>query len=121
MKKYVVELNYYVTILDSKEEALKLINDSWYHLTPTEREKQEYYQAYEIEVPEGVDLDEVSDLTELMTEKLVDYKEDIKMYCVANDNGELIAHDIQDKAKAQIICENMKEQEPDAGWEVLEQ
>lgn len=37
---------------------------------------------------------------------------------VANDNGEIIAHDC-DKAKALIIASEMAEKEPNAGWEAL--
>lgn len=43
------------------------------------------------------------------------------MWCIANDMGELIAHDVRDKETAEIICSNIKEKEPSAGWEVTEQ
>lgn len=43
------------------------------------------------------------------------------MWCVANCKGELIAHDIDDKYEADIICEAIQEKEPDMRWEVIEQ
>lgn len=43
------------------------------------------------------------------------------MYCIANYKGEVIAHDIQDKSKADIICYQMQQEEPDQEWEVIEQ
>lgn len=42
------------------------------------------------------------------------------MYCVANNNGDLIAHDIKSKEKAEIICEAMNLEEPNEGWEIIE-
>ena len=42
-------------------------------------------------------------------------------YCVANYKGELIAHDLKDKLKAKLICEQMQHKEPDEEWEVIEQ
>lgn len=42
-----------------------------------------------------------------------------KTYFVANDNGDIIAHDI-DKTKAEIIASEMAEKEPNAGWEALQ-
>lgn len=42
----------------------------------------------------------------------------MKTWFVANDNGEIIAHDL-DEAKAKAIAEEMREKEPNAGWEAL--
>lgn len=38
---------------------------------------------------------------------------------VANDNGDLIGHDMC-KADAITLAEEMQEKEPDAGWEAME-
>ena len=41
-----------------------------------------------------------------------------KTWCVANDNGDVIGHDMGE-AKAKALAEEMNEKEPDAGWEAL--
>lgn len=41
------------------------------------------------------------------------------MYCVANKRGELIAHDIEEKYQADVICKAMQEEEPNEEWEVI--
>jgi hypothetical protein len=53
-----------------------------------------------------------------------EYRKERKMktemnWFVANDKGELIGHDMSE-AEAKALAEEMKEQEPDAGWEALE-
>ena len=45
----------------------------------------------------------------------------MKKYCVCNNEGDLIAHDIQSKKKAELICSDIQKKEPDAEWEVIEQ
>ena len=37
---------------------------------------------------------------------------------VANDNGDIIAHDMGE-AKAKALAAEMQEKEPDAGWEAM--
>ena len=37
---------------------------------------------------------------------------------VANDNGDVIGHDMEE-TKAKALAEQMQEKEPDAGWEAL--
>jgi hypothetical protein len=41
-----------------------------------------------------------------------------KNWFVANDKGELIAHDISESI-AKTVASDMQEKEPDAGWEAL--
>ena len=41
-----------------------------------------------------------------------------KKWSVANDNGELIGHDMGE-AKAKALAAEMQEKEPDAGWEAM--
>ncbi len=47
-------------------------------------------------------------------------KTGVKMnnWFVANDEGEIIGHDMSE-AKAKALAEEMQEKEPDAGWEAL--
>jgi len=42
----------------------------------------------------------------------------MKTWFVANDNGDIIGHDMEE-AKAKALAEEMNEKEPDAGWEAL--
>ena len=37
---------------------------------------------------------------------------------VANDNGEVIGHDLSE-TKAKLLASEMQAKEPDAGWEAL--
>lgn len=48
----------------------------------------------------------------------LNYKDNEKKWFVANDNGELIGHDMGE-AKAKALAEEMQEKEPDAGWEAM--
>ena len=41
-----------------------------------------------------------------------------KKWFVANDNGDIIGHDMCE-AKAKALEAEMQEQEPDAGWEAM--
>ena len=41
-----------------------------------------------------------------------------KTWFVANDNGDVIGHDMEE-VKARTLAEEMNEKEPDAGWEAL--
>ena len=41
-----------------------------------------------------------------------------KTWFVANDNGDVIGHDMEE-VKAKALAEEMNEKEPDAGWEAL--
>lgn len=76
MKKYVVEIDWDVTLFDNKDEALNHINYMWNMTTENDRKNSEYFMCYEIEYDENINLDEVDDLEDLMTEKLVDYREE---------------------------------------------
>lgn len=76
MKKYVVEIDWDVTLFDNKDEALNHINYMWNITTENDRRNSEYFMCYEIEYDENINLDEVDDLEDLMTEKLVDYREE---------------------------------------------
>ena len=44
----------------------------------------------------------------------------MRRYCVANNIGELAGHDM-DLDKAEQCLEAMLEEDPNAGWEIIEQ
>lgn len=42
-----------------------------------------------------------------------------KNWFVANDDGDLVAHDVSEST-AKSVASDMQDKEPDAGWEALE-
>ena len=50
--------------------------------------------------------------------KTCEYAEPKSQWFVANDNGDIIGHDMGE-AKAKALAAEMQEEEPDAGWEAM--
>lgn len=46
-------------------------------------------------------------------------KQKTENWFVANNAGELLAHDIQSETEARLIAEEACEREPEAGWDAL--
>ena len=73
MKKYYVfENGWDVNIYTSKREAVEDYEITLDRLSDHEKEKKEYFRVYEIETDK--DLNEISDLTDYMTEMIFKLK-----------------------------------------------